>query len=195
MLFRSIHSILNVFNLQVKQRFYAIWSFQVFWSVYKLHNNQSPIPMLQAYYINDIICLHYCKPYSRAKSIEYTIHHLLSLIVFSRTEQLSLILMNLKYIEYSNVGLIVYYYSNKLINNKHFKISSTLLETLVYVYYRCIAPLEVLFQENKEYTNNFHDKLLVYLLMMLNVFFSVQLSINCVFTITKYLKIVSTTLT
>lgn len=183
LVFLFLHSILNVFNLQVKQRFYAIWSFQVFWSVYKLHNNQSPIPMLQAYYINDIICLHYCKPYSRAKSIEYTIHHLLSLIVFSRTEQLSLILMNLKYIEYSNVGLIVYYYSNKLINNIHFNLSSTLIETLVYVYYRCIAPLEVVFQENKEL--NFHDKLLVYLLMMLNVFFSVQLSIHCVFTINE----------
>ena len=186
LVFPFLHSILNVFNLQVKQRFYAIWSFQVFWSVYKLHNNQSPIPMLQAYYINDIICLHYCKPYSRAKTIEYTIHHLLSLIVFSRTEQLSLILMNLKYIEYSNVGLIVYYYSKKLINNELFKLYSTLIETLVYVYYRCIAPLEVLFQENKEL--NFHEKLLVYLLMMLNVFFSVQLSIHCVFTITKYLK-------
>ena len=183
LVFLFLHSILNVFNLQVKQRFYAIWSFQVFWSVYKLHNNQSPIPMLQAYYINDIICLHYCKPYSRAKSIEYTIHHLLSLIVFSRTEQLSLILMNLKYIEYSNVGLIVYYYSNKLINNIHFNLSSTLIETLVYVYYRCIAPLEVVFQENKEL--NFHDQLLVYLLMMLNVFFSVQLSIHCVFTINE----------
>ena len=101
--------------------------------------------------------------------------------------------MNLKYIEYSNVGLIVYYYSNKLINNIHFNLSSTLIETLVYVYYRCIAPLEVVFQENKEL--NFHDKLLVYLLMMLNVFFSVQLSIHCVFTINEniYFRIIMIT--
>lgn len=177
LVFPLLHSILGPF-LPKKQRFYLIWSIQVLYCTYKLNKNESPITMLQAYYLTDLISLYAFKPYSSVKTLETTLHHIFSIIVLNKTTYFSLILTNLRYIEYSNLCLIVYYYSNKIINNNTYKICSLLVETIMYIYFRCVACT---------YDIKSDDKFLVYLLFGMNIFFSFQLLVYCTKTIMKYL--------
>jgi hypothetical protein len=181
LIFPFLHSILSQF-LPKKQRFYLIWSIQVIYCIYKLNKNESPITMLQAYYLTDLISLYAFKPYSTVKTLETTIHHVFSIIVLNKTAYLSIILINLRYIEYSNLCLIVYYYSNKIINNNTYKVCSLLVETIMYIYFRCIACA----YENKDYNFKSEDRFLVYLLFGMNIFFSCQIFVCCTTTIVKY---------
>lgn len=181
LIFPFLHSMLSQF-LAKKQRFYLIWSMQVLYCIYKLNKNESPITMLQAYYLTDLISLYAFKPYSTARILETTIHHVFSIIVLNKTAYLKLILINLRYIEYSNLCLIVYYYSNKVINNKTYKVCSLLVETIMYIYFRCIACTT----ENIGFNFKSNDKVFVYLLFGMNIFFSSQLFICCTTTIINY---------
>jgi nitrate reductase NapAB chaperone NapD len=181
LIFPFLHSILSLF-LPKKKRFYLIWSIQVLHCIYKLNKNESPITMLQAYYLTDLISLYTFKPYSGVKILETTVHHVFSIIVLNKTEYLSLILTNLRYIEYSNLCLIVYYYSNKLINNNTYKVCSLLVETIMYIYFRCVACIK----ESINFNVKSDDKFLVYLLFGMNIFFSCQIFVCCTTTIVKY---------
>jgi hypothetical protein len=182
--FPFLQLLLGSLKVQKKQRFYLIWSLQVMLSMYKLHNNDSPISMLQAYYLTDMIYIYALQPYPKARMLEYIMHHVLSLYVLTKTNYIPIILMHLKYIEYSNVALILYYYSNKIIKNDTYKLCSAMSETIVYVFCRCIAVTK----KTNLTLIAYHDLPLFYLIITMNVFFSCQVVLSCIFTILSYVK-------